>query len=103
MNAQLKEIIMPLRQLAYLPSPQDMIPHRSAPKVDVEICVASSDGHEAILLDLWVHHVFKDIGGFCLCFLQVSGPNSLDPVNLTYLKHIASLAFYREVTWLFHK
>lgn len=74
--------------MAYLPSPQDMIPHRSAPKVNVKICVTSSDRHQAILLDLWIHHVLKDISGFCLCFLQVSRPNSLNPVYLAHLEKI---------------
>ena len=32
---------------------QDVVPHRGAAKVDVEVGVALLHGHQAILLDLW--------------------------------------------------
>jgi hypothetical protein len=60
-----------------------ILPNWGSTEIDVKVCPAVLDAHEAILLDLGIHHVVDRVGGLDLKLLQVSGPNFVHPVDLT--------------------
>jgi hypothetical protein len=64
---------------------EDVVPHRGAPEVNMEVRVAVFDGHEAVLLHLGVHHVLEHVGRLYLQILEVLRPNAINPVHLSHL------------------
>jgi len=81
---QLKIAIGGWNQPEYFAPSQDMIPHGSAAKINVEIGIAVLHRHEAVLLHLWVHHAAQQVGALPLGVLQLLGPHHVHPVDLAH-------------------
>ena len=60
-----------------------LLPYGSATQIDVKISPTVLDAHEAVLLNLGVHHVVDGVGRLDLQLLQVSRPDLVHPVDLT--------------------